>query len=99
MKIYIVSSEFTIFSNYTGYEEKRTQTEVESCFKFKNAAENYIHNKIKATENMCMLDPVIHQGFVHSQWGCNWLDLCNGYSQRYFISFSIKELDLYGDII
>lgn len=101
MKIYVVSSECTVFipsRDHTGGEEEHTQSDVESCFKFKNAAENYIHNKITQAENMCLQNPVVHQGFVRSQWGCNWLDLynCEGslYSQRFFVSYSIKELEL-----
>ena len=45
-----------------------------------------------------MQNPVVHQGFVRSQWGCNWLDLYQCFSsiisQRYFVTYNIKELDL-----
>lgn len=101
MKIYVVSSEFTIFTparDHTGSEDERTQTDVEKCFKSEKAAENYIHNRITLAENMCMQNPVVHQGFARSQWGCNWLDSYQCFSsminQRYFVSYSIKELDL-----
>jgi hypothetical protein len=101
MKIYVVSSEFTVFTpstDYTGSEDQRTQTDIEKCFKSEKAAENYIHNRITLAENMCMQNPTVHQGFVRSQWGCNWLDLYQCFSgtlrQRYFVSYSIKELEL-----
>ncbi len=77
---------------------QRTQTDVEKCFKSEKAAENYIHNRITLAENMCMQNPAVHQGFVRSQWGCNWLDSYQCFSsiinQRYFVLYSIKELDL-----
>lgn len=101
MKIYVVSSEFTVFTpstGYTGSEDQRTQTDIEKCFKSEKVAENYIHNRITLAENMCMQNPTVHQGFVRSQWGCNWLDLYQCFSgtlrQRYFVSYSIKELEL-----
>ena len=101
MKIYVVSSEFTVFtpaSDHTAREEERTQTDIEKCFKSEKAAENYIHNRITLAENMCLQDPVVHQCFARSQWGCNWLDSYQCFSsiinQRYFVTYSIKELDL-----
>lgn len=101
MKIYVVSSEFTVFTpstDHTGSEDQRTQTDVEKCFKSEKAAENYIHNRITLAENLCKENPVVHQGFVRSQWGCNWLDLYQCFSstirQRYFVLYSIKELEL-----
>ena len=45
-----------------------------------------------------MQNPVVHQGFARSQWGCNWLDSYQCFSsiisQRYFVTYNIKELDL-----
>ncbi len=70
MKIYVVSSEFTVFTpatDHIGTEDQRTQTDVEKCFKSEKAAENYIHNRITQAETMCKQDPVVHQGFVRSQ--------------------------------